>query len=101
MTAIHVIEVDHKVMYTHFLDCLYDVLMDEDGVSVAAAGYLEHFLTAEGLRTLFKDGFTMMLLPAEQFNRVEKLNVRNAAFVVRITKDKDTFAWIMSDDCAY
>ena len=101
MISMRVIEVEHKDVYTNFLDSLYEILMDEGGVEVAAAGYLEHFITADGMQKLFKDGFTMMLLPNKQFVQVEILNKRNVSFAVRIAKDGKTFAWIMSDDCSY
>ena len=101
MKHLIVFEVEHRAVYTQFLDCLYDYLMDVNTTETVAAAYLDYFLSKDGMRKLFKDGFTMMALSSEMFAKVERLNSKNQPFAVRIVKNGETFAWIMSDDCSY
>ena len=99
-----IIQVKRSDMFKSYSECFYDVHVldqEEDVVATAAALLFKQFATEAGIRQMFKDGYTCMLLNDEQMQRVEQLVKDEMPFLIIVVEQGDVVATVHHQDVAY
>jgi hypothetical protein len=101
---LHLIQVKRSDMFKFYSECFYDVHIldqEEDAIATAAALMLKQFATEQGIRQMFKDGYTPMLLNNEQMQRVEQLVKDEMPFLIIVVEHNDVVATVHHQDIMY
>ena len=100
--TMRVFEIEHRKLYSTFLDNVYDSLMDSLEENKELSENYSTSLTSEsGIRELFRGGYTMMMLPSKIFEELDKLIQADELFAIRVVHNGKTFAWINCEDAQY
>jgi hypothetical protein len=99
-----IIQVERSKMFKQYCECFYDVHIldtEQDNVTTTAALMLKQFVTEQGIRQMFKDCYTCMLLNGEQMQRVEQLVKDEMPFLIIVVEQGDVVATVHHQDVAY
>jgi hypothetical protein len=99
-----IIQVKRSDMFKFYSECFYDVHIldtEQDNVTTTAALMFKQFATEQGIRQMFKDGYTCMLLNDEQMQRVEQLVKDEMPFLIIVVEQGDVVATVHHQDVAY
>lgn len=97
-----IIQVKRSEMFKQHCECFYDVhILEQDNVTTAAALMFKQFVTEQGIRQMFKDGYAPMLLNCEQMQRVELLHQNDQPFLIIVVEQGDVVATVHHQDIMY
>ena len=93
------IQLNIKDIYTNLCECLYDIYI-HDAEPDAEFHVLAKLANANDLISLFKDGYTCMMV-GDAMARIEMMNENDMPFIIVVTKNEEIFAVVNGKDVNY